>query len=192
MTIVRVKFSPLGTCRIDMQTFVYITKTGGYSYLLVCKSPTYNYFLTLHRGQVEVEKHGVHSEFMNTLKAYSRCDLKHAAEIYLKSTLPKTDEALEILDRIQFSPLDRSTFFDKVPVERERKKKVRLTKKEKITVKANTISLEKICEDLGISPSAVRARFRRAKTQKPGSKWAWPKSQVPEIMKMIKGLMKMK
>lgn len=173
-----------------MKTLVYLTKFGNYSYLLVSSTKMFNYFLTLHRGQVEVERHGVNSEFMKGLKAHSKCDIKHAANIYLASTLSKTDQAIEVLDAIMLSSPGRTNFFSYQPVERERRE--RLTKKERTKLKANTVKLEKVCEDLGVEPSAVRSRFRRKGIECPGGRWAWPKSQIPDVIKQIKEIMNLK
>lgn len=190
MITVRVKFPPKGVCRIKMATMVYLTRQGNYSYLLVSSTERFNYFLTLHKGQVEIERHGTKSEFMLGLRPHSKCGIKHAAKIYMTSTLPKTDQAMEVLDAIMLSSLDRVNFFSYQPVERE--KRERLTKKERTRLKANTIKLEKICDDLGVEPSVVRSRFRRKGIERPGGKWAWPKSQVSEIIKQIKLLMHLK
>lgn len=188
MTTVRVQFPPLGVCRVLMKTFLFITRQGRYSYLLVSESARYNYYLTLHKGQIELEKHGKESEFVKTLLPHSKCNLKHAAEIYLKSTLSKTDEAMEILDRIQFSTDDQTDFMLVKPVERE--KKERLSKKERTQLKANQVTLEKLCRMNDWNPQSIRSMLRRAKVERPDGKWVWPKSKVPDIVAVIKGLLK--
>ncbi len=184
-----VDFPAKGVCRVHLQTFVFVSVVGRYSYLRVGETDRSYYYLTLHNGIIDMEHHGKQSDFVTRgLKAHSKCDLRHAARIYMDSTLAKTDKAIEILDAILLSNQDRINFLPDQPKERE--KRERLTKIEKSKLKANTISLEQLCEKLDVEPSRVRAAFRRHNFEKPGARWQWPKSQLTELLAKVKNLLK--
>lgn len=183
MTTVRVSWPADGLIRIRMQTLVYVTRQGRYSYLMVGKTSRFYYFLTLHDGEVRVERHGITSEFMAGLLPHSKCSIKHASQIYLRSTLPKTDQATEVLDAIQFSSPERTNFFSYQPEERE--KRERPTRQERSIQKANMVTLEKICESAGMTTSVARGRLRNAGIEKPGARWSWPKNKASEIIAIL-------
>lgn len=186
MTIIRINMPPANVCRIRMKTLVYMSKQGRHSYILVGENQTHRYYLSLATGSIELEKHAKGSEFVKRqLVPYWKCDLRHVADIYWNSTLIKSDPAIQVLDEIRLSGPDRLNFLELVPAE-----KVKPTKAERVKRKANQVSLEKICQELGVSTSRVRAAFRRVDFQKPGARWAWGKSQAALVKAKIKELLK--
>lgn len=185
---VRMTFLGARTVRIMIMSSVFRDKT--YTYLLVRRGEKYNHYLRLHTGVVEVIRLGKSSEQVQRLVPYPKFPLKHAANVYLKSYLPKTDEAYRVIEAILSSDdddqmnflLDEDAGFTKEKLEKP-------TKVERSIEKANMVTLEKICQDLDLKPARVRAAFRRHQVKKPGTGWHWDKSEYSKIVKQIKEIL---
>lgn len=183
---IRMAFMGPRQARIIFTSSLYRLKT--YSYILVRVGEKYNHYLRLHNGIIEVVRLGSESETVRDMKPYNKVDIKHAARVYRDSYLPKTDEAKQILKEILANKDDdrRNFIFDEGPDKKSKLEKP--TKAERAQVKANMVTLEKICEDLDLVPSRVRSAFRRHDIKKPGHGWTWPKSEYSQVVKMVKQL----
>lgn len=166
-----------------------------YSYLLVRSGEKYNHYLRLHEGLIEVVRFHKEAELVQNLVPYNKYSLRHAAEVYSVSHLPKTDQALQVLDVIlKSTDDDQMNFLLDIPPEKAdrkpRKSKLeKSTKEERQKEKANTVTLEKLAVQLSTTPSRIRAAFRRHNTPKPGARWEWKKSEQDQILKMIKAIL---
>ncbi len=172
-----------------MQTLVFLTRHMRYSYLYVGETDRYKYFLTLQSGTIDLERHGQDSEFVKKeIVPYSRCSLKHAAKIYSTSTLGRTDKAAAVISAILKSKDSETRFI--APQVGKSGERERLSKQERSQLRANTLSLKQLAAQVGITSQHLRSLLRRSNLEKPGGRWAWPKSQSPALIKQIKNLMK--
>ena len=155
------------------------------TYLKVGENDKYVHFVTMESGQIELIRTPKHSQLINELVPYNKYSLKHAAQIYMGTTLEKTSKARRALQNILRSTDDSRTDF--LPV-MERDKLNKPTRQERLQEKANEVTLEQICKASGRDSKVVRALFREHDIKKPGNRWTWPKGQRDKIEKLIKSL----
>ena len=182
MSTIRVTFVGPRQCRILLMSSVFLDRT--YSYLLVRSGDRYNHYLRLHEGTVELIRFHKESELVLRLRPYPKHGLRKAAQVYMSSPLPKTDEAQAVLESILASTDDDQMNF--VFDASEKQKLDRPSRQERQAKKANQVSLEQICEELEITPNRARGIFRRNNIDKPGARWEWNKSERDQVVKMIK------
>lgn len=155
------------------------------TYLKVAENEKYVHFVTMANGQIELIRTPKHSQLVQDLVPYNKYSLKHAAQIYMGTTLEKTSKARRALMNILKSTDMTKTDF--LPV-MEREKLNKPTRQERLTEKANEVTLEQICKATGRDSKVVRALFREHDIKKPGNRWTWPKGQRDKIEKLIKSL----
>ena len=176
--LVRVSFVGPRTARVLFMFSVFLDRT--YSYLLVRSGDSYNHYIRLCEGTIELVRFHKESELVLRLKPYTRHSLAHAALVYLKSTLPKSEEATAVLEAVVANRDD-----DRINFLVEQEKLEKMSKRERVTQKSNQISLEQICEELKITPSRARGIFRRNRVEKPGARWEWDKGQRDQVVKEL-------
>lgn len=170
--------------RIQFVTFVYLQ--GTYTHILINRGKLYNHYLRLYQGTVEIVRFHQESEEVLGMRPYNKYPLKHAARVYLETTLPKTDEAMDVLMRILASDTegDDLNFLPTTPAEVLKREKP--TKTERMTNKANSVTLEQIAQDLNITPQHLRGILRNHDYKKPGARWQWPKTERERLMAQFK------
>jgi hypothetical protein len=180
---------------VDFQSLVFLRRPQKIfepkmaTYLKVAGTEKYNYFVTMESGRIEVVRTKKSSQLMNELKPYNKYSLKHAAHIYLTSTLEKSEKAERMLKAIlRNKDLTRTNFLEGPDKDRIEKP----TKTERLTEKANEVTLEQICQDIRLDPKKVRALFREHNVPKPGNRWTWEKSNRDNVIKQIKSMMSLK
>ena len=179
----RVTFLGPRQCRVQFRSFVYLLDT--YSHILVRSGSQYNHYLRLYNSIVEVVRFHKESDEVGKMRPYNKFPLKHAAQVYLETSLPKTDEAGAILQEILSSKEDdRTNFFPEShqPVEKREKP----TKAERVINKANSVTLDQVAEGLDMTPQKLRHLLRDNEYPKPGSRWQWPKSQYEKLISEFK------
>ena len=187
---IRVTFLGPRQARAIFMSNVFLDKT--YTYLLVRTGERYNHYVTLNTGTMEVVRLGKDSEIVQRLRPYPKYSLKHAAEIYLRSTLIKTDEAVEVLDAILNNEDDEQINFlleKKNHRDSKRGGLEKPTKQERNIIRANMVSLDQICNELKIAPARARALLRKHDVKKPGASWSWEKSQYSQVLNMFRKML---
>lgn len=169
---------------VNFQSRIFLNRNRN-TYLLVAEGEKYSHFVTMETGMIETKRVPKASQFVKELIPYNKCSLKHAAHVYMTSTLEKSSLAKSILQSILRNQDNSKVDF--LPGNVKEKAEVP-TRQERTQEKANEITLEKICEDLKLNSKHIRAWFREHNVPKPSNRWTWPKSKRDEIVKLIRKL----
>jgi hypothetical protein len=169
---------------IKFQSLVFLNHRRN-TFLLVGTGEKYHHFVTMENGLIETKRLNKTSQAVKDLIPYNKYPLKHAAQIYLNTTLEKTSKAKRILRIIMANKDDSRMNF--LPTS-EHEKAEKPTRVERIQEKANEITLEQICKSINMDSKRARSLFRDNNIQKPGQRWTWAKSERDRIVKLIKSL----
>lgn len=169
---------------VKFQSLVFLNHRRN-TFLLVGSGEKYHHFVTMQDGFIDTVRLGKHSQTVKDLLPYNKYSLKHAAEIYLNTTLEKTSKAKRILRIIMANKDDSRMNF--LPTA-EKDKAEKPTRVERLVEKANEITLEQICKSINMDSKRARSLFRENNIKKPGQRWTWAKSEKDGIIKLIKSL----
>lgn len=169
---------------VKFESRVFLNRNR-YTYLLVGEGERYKHFVTMETGSIELRRAGKESQLVKDLIPYNKYSLRHAADVYLKTTLEKSSKAKRVLQNVIRNKDDSRTDFLLVSEKGRAEKPTRL---ERLQDKANEITLEQVCKELKLDPKYVRALFRNNNVQKPGNRWTWQKTQKDQIVKLIRKL----
>lgn len=169
---------------IKFQSLVYLNHRRN-TFLLVGSGEKYHHFVTMENGLIETKRLNKTSQELKDFIPYNKYSLKHAAEIYLNTTLEKTSKAKRILRIIMANKDELRMNF--LPTS-EHEKAEKPTRVERIQEKANEITLEQICKSMSLDSKYVRSLFRNNDVKKPGQRWTWPKTERDGVVKLIRSL----
>lgn len=169
---------------IKFQSLVFLNHRRN-TFLLVGSGEKYHHFVTMENGLIDTKRLNKTSQEIKDFIPYNKFSLKHAAEIYLSTTLEKTEKAKRILRIIMANKDDSKTNF--LPIT-EKDKAEKPTRVERLVEKANEVTLEQICKSMNLDSKRARSLFRENDIQKPGQRWTWAKTEKDRIVKLLKSL----
>lgn len=176
---------------LDFHQRTYM-RDGTHSYLWLRDEEFEGVFLTMDSGEIEVVKVPRDGEGqyrvawgagkVSVLTPYEPDNFERALWIYARSTLSKSEDAQHELS---------SWLGGNVPKPPRRKLKRAATesapKSPRPSVATGGLSLQDICQELGIEPSEARKALRK-QFQKPGSSWAWATREAAEpVINFLRG-----
>lgn len=175
MTTIRVVFKK----RIAVEFYpVIFVDPHRHTYLLVHRGQRYDYYLTMRDGFIEVVKEGKDSEAVAELTPCRKRDLLYAAKVYKSSTLMRTDHAAEVMENIlqgkeQLLPSALLSTADK------------LSFKDRMVVKANTVKLSAICEKLDLPYGKCTKLLAKLGYKPDGKFWQWQKGEAEDVAELL-------
>jgi hypothetical protein len=88
------------------------------------------------------------------------------------------------IEREKAERAPRQVSSEPLPPRKEQRERVPRSSREGL------VTVQMICEELGIDPREARQFFRKQKLEKPSAGWAWEEGRANEIRKMLKGMPK--
>lgn len=165
------------------------------TYLLVRVNEDTCDYLNMSKGIVQMvtlSKEGAEHDELK-LAPKSNQDLMKNATSLKKSVLPKSPLALAILNQIlENTEKDRTDYVTKAEEIMEKqgtteKKVVKKVKKPSNRNQDGFFALADLARELKLDPRDIRAKFRKAKMEKPEGGWVFPNAEKAKILAIIKG-----
>ena len=169
MTIVTVNFRR--EVRVSFLEYLYVDRQN-HTFLLVCHTDRYFYFLTMFNGLIELIREGRDSIRSSELVPISG-SLRHAAEVYHRSHLVRTEEAEEVMLNI-LANKDILMIPNEAP-----------SREERAFEKANTVYLKDICQEVEISQGKAKSLLIQNGLGPENGFWRWHKSKLDSILQCL-------
>lgn len=174
------------TTNTTARLVAYVNENSN-AYLLVRTNEDSRDFLTMGKGTIDLVNVPNDSDVAKGLKARAKNsqNLGKHAKTLMSSVLPKTANAMAVLQAVINDPDNRDDYVTGVVIGTTKK----TARKEKKTSERNaegTFTLADLAKKHSLSPREVRAKFRKLMS-KPDAGWVFTNDRLEEITQLMKG-----